>query len=386
MQLLNSTLPRTMQCAVLAAAVTLGMNSWALADPIWGDLDYTPFSEMQAVNDSGEGTWSVPIPLDDPPGTNPDSDPGYKLWGVVLNNPGDMLDSTADNLAGYDPPKEMGGQWQVYIQTLDHAQRPAELAGDFGGAALWIGQNYGTLDGYPFDNGPHPTDSYTDDDWDDEVNWVSLNQTLKAGDLIKVHARGGLFYKGKFNANEEHDIDPAVNFDVFVEQAGFIFDVNTLAETITLAETTTLSHVKNPDNTFNFQQDRQSGAEHYQATLVKIEDVTVQDPGNADWRPDGTVTIVEVSSGLTLDMKLGLDPNFGIAAPAGSFPVIGIFDQEAGGGWPPDCTSGYRLWVMDSSQFDGLSRVPEPSSVLLAICGLAGLLLFATRKRLFGRK
>ena len=71
------------------------------------------------------------------------------------------------------------------------------------------------------------------------------------------------------------------------------------------------------------------------------------------WGPDAEM---EITNGTkTFPVKLGL----GTGIYAGSnnltepFDIIGIFDQEAQG-WPPDCTRGYRIWVMD---YDGSGSV-----------------------------
>ena len=328
-----------------AAVAAWQVAAIARADADWGSMSYTLFRDMQAVNADGSAAWSVPLDLDSPSGQ------AYKLLGVVLNNPGDMLDSTPNYMEG--PMWAMGGQWQVYVQTVDPS--------DFGGAACWMGQNYGNH----YWHWQYWDYNYTNEEWQDEVDRVGLNGTLQAGDLIEVRARGGLFYKGKFNVNEQHDNDPAFNFDVIrLGHPG-----------LPTPEDIELSDVKNPDGgnpdaNFIFQQDRLAGAEHYQATLVNLQDVSLV--SSAGWGPDADLVVTD-GEGRHLTMKLGLTGFDQVLPPWEPFDVVGIFDQESG-----DYTGGYRLWVMDASQF---SAIPEPSSIVLAIGSALGLLAFALRRR-----
>jgi hypothetical protein len=338
---------RRLALACLVGAVIAGAGPKAQADPNWSGMSYTLFRDMQAVNASGGTTWAVPAP-------GPTYEQGYKLRGVVLNNPGDMLDSTANYSEG--PTMYMGGQWQVYIQWIDNPDISYD-DNDFGGAALWMGQNYGNhywhLGNYTY--------NYSNAAWNAEVARVGLNGTLQAGDLIEVHARGGLFYNGKFNVNEQHDNDPLFDFDVvLLGHAG-------------LPEATpiTLDLIKNQDDTFKFDTNRTllTNPEHYQATLVEILDVSLVDA--AGWGNNASLTVTD-GGGLTMTLKLGLNGFDSVAAPEGLFDVVGIFDQEG----------VYRLWVMDASQF----AVPEPAGAALAGLGAAALLaLGGWRRRGRGR-
>jgi len=357
-----------MTCVIVA--LTFAVVSTASAEPDWGSLLYIPFSTMQAVDGTGDGAWSIPSPP-------PTYEPAYKVRGVVLNNPGDMLDSTSNYIpSDVGTLWQLGAQWQVYIEAVSLPDDPTnhpELVGDFGGAALWMGQNYGNHIWHwnPADFPGSTAWSYTNSEWEAELERLdyadnTITEPLRAGDVIEVHARGGLFYNGKQNVNEEHNNDPALNFDIVVLQRDFILNPTTI----------TLDQVKDASDNFIFDSSRATGAERYQATLVRLENVTVQDPQN--WAPEGTVTIA--SGTRTMPMRLGRDPAFGTSAPAVPFDVVAIFDQEAQG-YPPDNTSGYRLWVMDASQFDGLRRVPEPSSVALALAGAVAVLLGLRKRR-----
>ena len=257
------------------------------------------------------------------------------LKGVVLNNPQDMLDSTPNYIpCAAGTQWQLGGQWQVFVQTVD--------ASDFGGAALWMAQNYGNVTWH----WPDSTYSYTNSEWEAETARVSLNNTLQAGDVVEINARGGLFHNGKFNVNEQHDNDPVFDFDISLISHG----------TLPAPTTITIEDVKNPDGSFKFVQDRLSGAEHYQSTLVCLNDVSLVDPIN--WKANSTVTITDGT--LTLPMLLGMNGFDTLSAPTGKFDVVGIFDQESS-----DYQSGYRLWVTDAGQF---AAVPEPSSIVMLIC------------------
>ena len=108
-----------------------------------------------------------------------------------------------------------------------------------------------------------------------------------------------------------------------------------------------LDDLKDSDDEFIFNPDRQSGCEYYQARLVKIEDVYFADAN--DWGPNGEMLIT--NGRKTFPVKLGRGN--GIYAGSNNlnetFDVIGIMDQESS-----DLTSGYRLYVMN---YDGNGSV-----------------------------
>lgn len=280
--------------------------------------------------------------------------------GVVLNNPEDMLDMSA----GGDP--FMGGQWQIFVQGEgpDHA-----------GTALWMGQNYGKLFGHT-----HPDDSYDDAKWAAEMNRLNYvnrvgetgtDHRVRMGDRVRV--TGYAMFRpgyGKTNINERHEKDDFWNFDV--EWLGS--NVGALTpESITLADLQADSGSVGYDPAFPmFDASSDTGAEHFQGTLVRIEDVTF---GSGTWGQDETLVLTDGT--YSLDCKLGLADAF--ASPhnldnANGFDVIGIVDQEGGN------KDGYRVWVMG---YDGsantLGIVPEPTS--LSVLGLGALLSYVRRKR-----
>jgi hypothetical protein len=365
MRALSRTLVRTrglrpLLFCTLGGLLVIGSLSSAQADPVWSSVSYTPFGTMQGLNADATKAWAVPTVGDEQ---------AYKLRGVVLNNPADMLDSTPNY--NTTTPWYMGGQWQIFVAAASAVQdpsQPSNLVGDYGGAALWIGQNYGNHGMYS--GNPNRAEyCYTNAEWLSEVQRLEypvglagqpVTEPLRAGDLVEIRARGGLFYKGKFNVNEQHDNDPIRNFDVVV-----------LARDVDLTPTDLeLSTVKDASNNWYSSADRTLAAnpEHYQATLVRLQDMTL---ASGTWAPNASITIQD-SQGRTIPALVGLDPAFSGVAPTGTFDVVGIFDQEPSS-WDGshDPLSGYRLWIVDAGQFGAAAGVPEPSALALVLAGIA---------------
>ncbi len=264
--------------------------------------------QFQAVDEDGIGTYNVAGKV--------------ILEGIVLNKPGDMLDSTADYQS---EPVDMGGEWQFFFQGEgdDHA-----------GTALWVGQNYELL---PW---VFPPGSYDDLSWIAEMSRLNAPQFCP-GDRIRVTGYY-LFYKGKTNVNEQHHFEPEYDFTVELLERGV---------GLPRPEVISFDDVKDGNDNFIFDSSRESGCEYYQGRLVRVNDVNFADANG--WGPNGEVTVTDGVK--TFPVKLG----FGRGIYAGSnnlsepFDVIGIMDQEPEG-YPPDCTVGYRIWVMD---YDGNGAV-----------------------------
>ena len=297
---------------VAAVLVALCLGSVAWAEPDWAAMSYTAHEAYQVVDGDGVGTFPVISPI--------------KMRGVILNRSVDMLDGAA----GADP--FMGGQWQVFFGAVD--------AGDFGGTAMYMGQNIGKI------VGNHPAGSYTDSEWFAELDRLNhdpvTGRLFQPGDLVEIRARApGLFFRGKTNINEQHQKTTEADFDVVLLQANYGLPTPTVVQ---------LSSVKDASDLFIFDATRASGAEHYQGDVLKIENVEFT---AGTWGPGQTMTISD-GSGRTLPVLLGLGGGFSLYdAPSGSFDIVGVFDQE-----DTDGTDGYkasyRLWVMD---YDGSAFV-----------------------------
>jgi len=125
---------------------------------------------LEAVDTNGFSTWAGSYPL--------------TVIGVLLNDPGEMLDATPNFIpwSGGATTFQLGGQWQVFVQAV--------LPGDRGGVECWMGQNYGNLPWEPHDG----SDSYTDSAWMAETNRVShdpaTGYTFRKGDLVSVTTSG----------------------------------------------------------------------------------------------------------------------------------------------------------------------------------------------------
>ena len=287
-----------------AAVFFLCVSALFAADPC------TPATheQFQAVDEDGIGTYNVAGKV--------------IIEGIVLNKPGNMVDPTADYQS---EPVDLGGQWQIFVQGEDD---------DHAGTAVYIGQNYELL---PWIN---PPGSYEDADWISEMERLNAVQ-FGPGDRVRVTGYY-LFYKGKTNVNEQHHFQPEYDFTVELLERGV---------GLPRPEVVTLDELKDESDEFVFDPNREYGCEFYQGRLVQLNDVNFSDANG--WEPNGEVTVTDGVK--TFPVKLG----FGTGIYAGSnnlsepFDVIGIMDQEPEG-YPPDCTVGYRIWVMD---YDGNGAV-----------------------------
>lgn len=282
-------------------------------DPNWPAMAYTPHADYQAVDADGFGTFPLTEPV--------------KMYGVILNDFADMLDP-APGATAY-----MGGQWQIYVQAVADE--------DFGGTACWMGQNIGKL------MGTHPEGSYSDEEWLAELDRLNYDPdsgyAFQRGDLIEIRARApGLAYRGKTNVNEQHSNNPAADFDIYLLEADY---------GLPTPEPITLSDVKDDNDVFIFDATRLVGAEHYQGTLVRVNDVGFA--STDDWGPGGELTLTD-DNGHTLPVLLGRGGGFSVYdPPSAPFDIIGIFDQEDENS-DDGYLDGYRLWVMN---YDGNGSV-----------------------------
>lgn len=288
----------------LVTAIGLAVTVRA-QEPDWTSMNYTTHLAFQAVDAAGAGTFQTIAPV--------------KLKGVILNRPADLLDP-ADAATPY-----MGGQWQVYVQAVEPQ--------DIGGTALYMGQNIGK------NVGNHPAGSYTAVEWPTELARLDRDpaggRPFRPGDLVEIRARApGLFFRGKTNINEQHQKDPAADFDVVLLTPNYMQP---------LVQTITLEDLKDASDQFIFDPARATGPEHYQGTVVRIEAMQFT---TGTWGPNQPMTISD-GAGRTLPVLLGLGHGFARhPQPTGPVDVVGILDQEdtvATDGMK----GGYRLWILD---------------------------------------
>ena len=286
----------------LTTVLSLALGVVAKADPTVSEVAH---SEFQAVDESGEQMYSATDKV--------------VLEGILLHNPADMLDPTPDDTI--TETFNISGQWQIYFQGDgdDHA-----------GTAVWLGQLYNNLPWVAPDGG------YTNEEFVAELSRLNAAQ-FSPGDRIRVTGYY-LSYKGKLNINEQHNNNPEHDFIIELVERGV---------GLPRPEVVTLDELKNGDDDFIFDPNRQRGGEHYQSRLIKIEDVYFVDAN--DWGPHGELVITDGAK--TFGVKLGRGN--GIYAGSNNltepFDVIGIMDQES-----LDLTSGYRLYVMN---YDGNGSV-----------------------------
>ena len=312
-------------CVVAAAATS------AVAEG-WGSVGFIEHSTYQAVNTDGGSAYGGGFPV--------------RLVGVALNDNEDWVDPTSD----YDPAVhlwEMGGEAEIYVQAvdLDGAEwdtDPDSSFDDFGGTACWIGQNYGNHIMHQ-----DPSFNYTEAELYAELDrlgmWrpatpLSIDQLVRAGDLVEVRARAGLHYNGKMNVNEQHSKDPSKDYEIVILQKGF-----GLPSPTPIA----LSDLKDAGDNFLFDDEsptREFGGELHQAALVKLTNVRFTDV--SAWAADGDFNVTD-DAGRTLNVHLGLNGSFETMELPGTslhHDVVGIMDQSDFAG-----TGGYQLLVMNGS-------------------------------------
>ena len=287
---------------VLVAIMSLALVAAAQAASTVASVTH---SEFQAVNASGEQTYNATE--------------NVILEGILLHNPADMLDPTPDDTI--TELFNISGQWQIFFQGEgdDHA-----------GTAVWLGQLYNNLPWIALDGG------YTNDEFVAELSRLNAAQ-FSPGDRIRVTGYY-LSYSGKTNVNEQHNNNPDHDFTIELVQRGV---------GLPRPEVVTLDDLKNDDDNFVFDPTRQTGCEHYQARLIKIEEVSFSDAN--DWGPGADLIITDGIK--TFPVKLGRGNGIypGSNNLTEPFDIIGIMDQES-----TDLTGGYRLYV---TNYDGNGSV-----------------------------
>jgi hypothetical protein len=233
---------------------------------------------------------------------------------------------------------KMGGEWQVVVQ--------AALAGDRLGTTCWMGQNYGN----------HPAHlgeefSYTNEAWAAEVERLShdsaTGRAFHKGDLVMVTANRSLFYGGKRNINEAHDIDPAadVTISLVISNYGLATpEVISLASIMQVDDSNAATHEDIFDVT------RAAGGEHWQGMRVRITGLTLTTTSgwNATNLWSARKCTVTDGEGRYFTLR---HPRYSLGdAPTNRFDAIGVFSQESGSG--TDGTFGYELFVQEIAPAD----------------------------------
>lgn len=288
---------------------------------------------LQAVHPDGTSAWTGSFP--------------FRIRGVLLNNPEDLLDPTPaflpwDNGANAG---QLGGQWQVFIQAVDPEDR--------GGTACWMGQNYGNLAWLR-----NSELSYSNRAWVAELLRLEhdpeTGHRFRAGDLVEITVNQSLFYGGKRNINEGHSIDPQYDFQIHLITGGYGLPA---PEVVPLAQLVRPDD-GDPDTSEEiFDPARQTGCEYWQGMRIRIPGLRlVSDPtltnalgprffGTNGWNPTlpWAARRCTATDGTGRYFTLRL-PRYSLGpAPTGVFDAIGILNQESGSG--VQGTNGYELIV-----------------------------------------
>ncbi len=287
---------------VLTTVLSLALGTIVKAATTAAEVTH---SEFQAVDASGEHMYSATDKV--------------ILEGILLHNPADMLDPTPDDTITVT--FNISGQWQIFFQGEGD---------DHSGTAVWLGQLYNNMPWISPDGG------YSNEEFIAELSRLNAAQ-FSPGDRIRVTGYY-LSYNGKLNINEQHNNSPEHDFSIELVERGV---------GLPRPEVVTLDELKDDDDDFIFDPNRQIGGEYYQGRLIKIEDVYFLDAN--DWGPHGEVVITDGTKTFGVKLSRGNGIYAGSNNLTEPFDVIGIMDQES-----PDLTSGYRLYVMN---YDGNGSV-----------------------------
>ena len=293
-------------------------------------------TNLQSVNSTGYTAWVEAFP--------------FKLQGVIVNDPEEMLDyiynpdATVSNL--------MGGQFQVFFQAV--------APGDRGGTALWMAQNYQVM-------GPGYAGEDYGTEWTNEMRRVQYDingRKFRKGDLIEVTARKGLFRGGKLNINERHRITFSNDFDVALVKANV---------GLPQAEALTLADLKNPDDSAIFDATRATGGEHWQGMRVRLDGIRLVNTngwGKTNWS-DRVCTVTD-DDGRTFPLRMPLTNLAPMPATSDVFSATGILNQENSN------TNGYELFVQEIGPVLDLDRRTSGSMAVSFSADYEGYVLEAT--------
>jgi len=278
-------------------------------------------ANLQSVTSTGTSAWNGSFP--------------FTIRGVLLCDPEEMLDYTPNFIPWNNGANagKLGGEWQITFQAV--------APGDRGGTTCWMGQNYANR--VP----PHDDQfSYSNEAWVAEINRLNFDPSsgrkFRAGDLVQITARQALFFGGKRNLNEGHDVDPSANFDISLVTSNYGLPA---PEIITLADVVQPGGAPSDPNAWPaiFDQTRATGGEHYQGMRVRINGLTLATTGG--WNPtnlwDARKCTVTDGAGRYFLLR---HPRYSLGtAPTNKFDAVGIFTQESGSG--VQGTNGYELFV-----------------------------------------
>ena len=279
-------------------------------------------ANFQSVTEGGATAWTNTHPV--------------TLRGVILNNPEEWLPGEWD--ADAEADGRMGAQWQIVVQAVE--------AGDRGGTACWMGQNYSSL---PWVFGH----SYSEAEWASEMQRLNFDgaHQFRKGDLVDVTANVSLPFGGKRNINEAHSTNPANDFSIQLVTPGFGLPE---PEVITLADVVHPYDGNADTKECIFDPSRQSGGEYYQSMRVRIESVRFATPeeytppqnyyrpndSTNGWGVGGAFCTVTDGEGRFFRVRMPMH-DLG-PLPNGWFSAEGILNQESGSG---DGTFGYELFL-----------------------------------------
>jgi len=175
----------------------------------------------------------------------------------------------------------------------------------------------------------------------------ATGHSFRKGDLVMVTANRSLFYGGKRNINEAHDIDPAADFTISLVISNY---------GLPTPEVISLASVMQPDDSNAathediFDVTRASGGEHWQGMRVRITGLTLvtSNGWNATNLWSARKCTVTDGEGRYFTLR---HPRYSLGdAPTNRFDAIGVFTQESGSG--TDGTFGYELFVQEIAPAD----------------------------------
>jgi hypothetical protein len=294
-----------------------------------GSAQAETFQNLEAVDASGLSLWTPAFPL--------------AITGVILNEPGEMLDSTPNFLPWNSGANifQLGGQWQIFVQAV--------LPGDRGGVECWMGQNYGNL---PWLHSS--AFSYDNATWSTEVVRVShdpaTGRAFRRGDLVTVTANASLFHGGMQNINEAHSLDPALDFTVSLVSSNYGLPA---PETLSLSSLvgTNLSPTGHYDL---FDATRSTGGEHWQGMRIRLNGLTLATTNGWNTNSPWSARFCTATDAEGRQFPI-VHPLYDLGlAPTNTFDATGILLQESGS--DSDGTFGYELFVQEIT--------PSPPAVL----------------------